>query len=222
LTGSSILPGSLEPFYGECVYVNYAFPFLKTARLISGICRDGRLGEVFRIMVAVSPRFEMVHTPIGWFLDDAVHPLSWLNYAFGDFKLVYSHVGNGRPDIAAILTNGNQTLNLDLYEAHTTRLRFDITVAGTQGVLRTSGGFEPGRFWNFEPVTLNGEAVNEGEFSSPDMDIWFEANCEAVRVFLDVSEGRITRDDALAKGLCDIRKASMIELGLAGMLEKDS
>lgn len=212
-------PDVVQRFSHRPAYVNYAFPFLETAVQMKSFIDQGRLGEVFRIIVNVSPNFDLPHSPLDWFMDDAVHPLSWLNHVFPPFELVHYHSSGARPDISTVLTNGMQTLNLNLYRAPSVQLHFDITVAGTHGVMKTSGGFMPGRCWNFEPVSINGEAVTSGEHSGHHGDIWYHANRRAVGVFLDAVSERISHEQAVNAGLADVAKAACIENGLAMMVK---
>ncbi len=219
LAGAPIASRLVKKHAHNPVFVNYAFPFLETARSLKQLVDHGHAGDVFRIVVNSTVNFPIDHSPVAWFLDVAVHPLAWLNHAFGDFELVQLHNPEGRANISTVLENGNQTLNMNLFQAPWTGLQYDITIVGTSGILRTTGGYQPEKGWNFTPITLNGEPVNAGEYSTAEHDIWFEANCQSVKTFLDVGTGMMTRDEALALGAFDFSKAAQIEQGLRKMLK---
>jgi len=218
--GTAPEPGLFDGLGGTPKFVNYAFPFLDTARALDGLLDDDRLGPVRRILLAVGVRFPLARTPAGWFIDVAVHPLSWLLHRFGEFHLAGHRVGQGDADVSVVLEQPGRQIDVALYDLPSTGIRIDCQLVGERALARLSGGYRPERQWWFEPVLLEGEPVTEGEYSQTE-DIWFRANRRAVGQFCAVVRGESGREDALARGSFDLEKAVGIERMLAPLLREE-
>jgi myo-inositol 2-dehydrogenase / D-chiro-inositol 1-dehydrogenase len=203
------------------VFVNYAFPFLDTAREARRRIEAGELGEVFRVLVDVPFHFERELPAREWFLDLVSHPLSFLNAVFGAFGLVQWHEAPGRTSVSAVMANGAQTLDLALYRAPRECFRVGMTLVGDRAVMRLEGGYEPATRWSFQPLLVDGKPVTEGERSGAE-DVWIRANHRAVGAFLDVVLGRTSREDAGRCGLQGAALAAQVELGLEPMFTDEA
>lgn len=163
------------------VWVNYAFGFLEVAARIRDVVRE--LGTVaradLRIEIAMSPP----RSPGAWFVEVGSHPLAFLAQLFGPFSVVEHRISGDT--LHAVLTNGDQLLHARLGPGSEPGFRFDLALSGDGGSIRARGGYLPERGgWMFEPLVVTGQPRGEGWRSSPERDIWFEANVAAVDAFL--------------------------------------
>lgn len=222
----------LQTLETATVFINYAFPFLDSIRALDRQIDEDRLGTVHRIILQVGVSFPAEKSPIGWFHDVAVHPLSWVLHRFGRFDLERFFVGRGPADVSTLFLNGSQQLDAMLYPLPRTGLRLDWTLIGSRGVACLGGGFQPGREWWFDPLLVDDEPVTRGEYSRGDSrdgrdgdrrleDIWYRANRRAVAQFCAVLRGESTVEGALTRGSFDLRKAAEMERMLAPLLEAD-
>jgi myo-inositol 2-dehydrogenase/D-chiro-inositol 1-dehydrogenase len=218
LLGGKVEPGFLEEFADKPVFVNYAFSFLDTARVIRE--NIDSLGEVFRVSLRCSAFFPFDFEPAEFLEGIVSHELAFLSWCFEPFTIRQFYNESDRTNISLVMTNcHNQVLTIDFMEAHRESINLDLRMYGTSGDLHVEGGYIPGKMWNFTPVKVNGDCVNDGEYST-DCDIWFRANSRLCRLFLDVLEGKCSRKDALDRGLMDISRAAAMEEGLLPLLKK--
>lgn len=217
LAGTACGTESIGRIIPANLYVNYAFPFLETAAVIRDAVRQGIAGSVFGISLNIAVSFPFSYSDAEWFVSVASHELYFLNKLFSPFMMKSFHRDAKRLNVSAIFANGEQTLSLNLYRAHRESLMIDMAMTGEKGSIRVEGGYLPGRNWNFDPVTFNGDRLNEGEYSRGE-DIWMRANAMLVKSFLDLYEGKIPREEAIGRGLADFTCASMIEKGTAPLL----
>ncbi|MEM9556399.1 MAG: Gfo/Idh/MocA family oxidoreductase [Acidobacteriota bacterium] len=228
LTPRPLDASEIDELGAATVFVNYAFPFLDSARRLDGLLAAGRLGSIERVILQVGVRFAAEKSPIGWFHDVVVHPLSWLVHRLGDgFALRHGQVGRGRSNVVACFDDGRRLLDVALYARHREGLHFDLLLVGDAGTARLAGGFAPSRGWRFRPLVLDGDEWGDGEGGGPERgggersggeDIWYRANRRAVGQFCTVVRGHESLADALASGSFDLRKAAAIERMLAPML----
>ena len=80
------------------------------------------------------------------------------------------------------------------------------------------GGYQPGEYWNFCPISINQQNINNGEKSSDKSDIWFQANSKLCQTFCNLVEDKISREEAIKSGLSDLYQASLIESGLENLI----
>jgi predicted dehydrogenase len=217
LTGSAASAEEVLACAPEHLYVNYAFPFLETAGVIRSAVAGGTVGEIHHISLNIAVSFPFDYSDKEWFVSVASHELYFLNHLFGSFTMHSFYSEIGMLNVAMILTNGRQVLSLNLHRAHRESLMLDLAMSGDSGELLVRGGYLPGRNWNFDPVTVNGERINGGEYSQSE-DIWLRANALCVKSFLSVYNGTITRENARDAGLADLSNALLVEKGLSGFL----
>ena len=198
-------------------FVNYAFPFLESTRAVEALLDEGRLGTVERALLRVGVRFDANKDAAAWFHDVASHPLSWLVHRFGRYSLETCHIGPSPTSLGAVFLNGPQQLDVSLYRLPSNGLHIELDLVGERAVVNLAGGFNPQTDWRFEPLRLDGQPVNGGEYDQGE-SIWYRANCRAVANFCAVLRGELSAQDALAAGSFDLRKAALIEQMLAPML----
>lgn len=196
------------------LWVNYAFPFLATARQIRELLPE--LGPVARADLRVEVNLPGGRSPVEMFIDVAVHPLMFLNQLLGAFELADHQVAG--PRFAAALTNGHQLLNARLEIGGDPGFAFDLALIGEAGPMRVRGGYRPGAGWGFEPVQFRREPRGPGERSTGERDIWFAANEALVGTLVAHLRGDIGAAEAEARGLSTGSAALGVERGLAGML----
>jgi len=213
-------PAWLERLSDSRIYVNYAFSFLDSARLLEQKIRNGELGDVHRILLQVGVKFPPDKTPAAWFMDVAVHPLSFLLHVFGPFRIETFAVGKGRANVGVLLSNTDQMLDVSLYDMAVTGIQIDMSVIGTAAKARLSGGFRPGRDWWFEPLLIRNAPFTDGEYRYAE-DIWYRANRRAVRTFCEVLRGERSHADGEALGLFGLAKAAQMETMLAPLLRNE-
>ncbi|RCU50410.1 MULTISPECIES: Gfo/Idh/MocA family oxidoreductase [Corallincola] len=219
LSGARIEPGALAGLGRFPTFVNYPFSFLQTASVINEQLAGNGLGPLSRAILSVGSRFPMEKTPVGWFLDIVAHPLSYLIHSLGPFTLLHHHIGEGISNVSVLLENEGLMLDAQQYRLPETGIQIHLTLVGEQKRLELSGGFRPGDNWRFNPVLVDGQAVNDGEWN--ERDIWYSANCRVVEQFVDVISGRLKHVDALANGLFDLPKAAQLERSLDGLLAQE-
>jgi dTDP-4-dehydrorhamnose reductase len=213
-------PAWLARLAGARIYVNYTFAFLDSARALAQKIQAGALGHVSRILLQVGVRFSPDKSPAAWFMDVAVHPLSYLLHVFGPFRTETFAVGKGRANIGVLLSSSEQMLDVALYDHPATGIQIDMTVIGDSATARLSGGFRPGRDWWFEPLLINDAPFSDGEYRYTE-DIWYRANRRAVRTFCEVLRGERSAADARAAGLFDLGRAAQMETMLAPLLRNE-
>jgi predicted dehydrogenase len=213
-------PAWLDRLADARIYVNYTFAFLDSARALEQKIRAGALGDVHRILLQVGVRFSPEKTPAAWFMDVAVHPLSFLLHVFGPFRTDTFAVGKGRANVGVLLSNTKQMLDVALYDHPATGIHIEMTVIGDSATARLSGGFRPGRDWWFEPLLINDAPFTDGEYRYAE-DVWYRANRRAVRTFCEVLRGERPAADAAAAGLFDLERAAGMEKMLAPLLRDE-
>jgi dTDP-4-dehydrorhamnose reductase len=202
--------GVRRPESSPPVFVNYAFAFLDTARMLKEQLR--RVGPVAHVRLDSRVSLPGTFNVMEWFMETASHPLSWLRHVFG-------------PASTAALERSGNSLSLSLRAGGDLRMDVRFQVGGERGIQHTvsvraaggtlsfSGGYAPGDSWRFSPVLRNAAPVNDGEWL-PD-DCWIRANHRSVGTMIEVFEGALSHEAGLARGLFDPPKAHAVEAALA-------
>lgn len=217
LSGQRVKNSFIEGLKDKNIFFNYAFPQLETAQEIKRIVKADKLGEVYKIIANIAVSFPFEQSDKDWFMDVASHQLYFFNYLFKTFQLENYYLNPDRLDISTQFFNGEQSLNINLYQAYQESLTMDFKLVGEKGELEVSGGYIPEKDWNFSPLKLNSETVSEGEYSN-ETDIWFRANAMNVKLFLDLIDSKLSKSEAVVKGLADLTAAAKIEQGLIDLI----
>ena len=212
-------PAWLARLSASQIYVNYTFSFLDSARVLAQRIRAGHLGKVHRILLQVGVNLPADKAPDEWFMEVAVHPLSFLLNVFGPFRTETFAVGNGRANVGVLLSNAEQMLDVSLYDHPLEGILIDMTVIGESATARLSGGFRVGQDWWFDPLLINGMPFTDGEYHYSE-DVWYRAIRRAVRTFCEVARGERTREEAEAIGLFGLARAAQMETMLAPLLRE--
>ncbi len=141
-----------------------------------------------------------------WFLETASHPISWLLHCFGTFS-------------QSSLTEEDEKLKVDL-RCGDHQLIFNFALAGEPGIehnltiqsnqtLTCKGYYRVGEKWRFEPIWVDGEAINDGEYS--ETDCWQDANQRSVALMLAMFNQSVSWEKGLQLGAFDAQKAILIE-----------
>ena len=204
-------------FDGLPVYVNYTFSFLNSAQVLAEKVREGHLGKVHRILLEVGVNLPADKTPAEWFMEVAVHPLSFLLHVFGPFHTDAFSIGKGHANVGVLMSNAEQMLDVSQYDHPGQGIRIDMMVIGDAANARLSGGFRVGQDWWFDPLLINGMPFTDGEYRYAE-DIWYRANRRAVRTFCEVLRGQRSHEQAEALGLFRLARAAQMETMLAPLI----
>ncbi|KXZ34909.1 sugar nucleotide-binding protein [Vibrio alginolyticus] len=184
--------------------VNYAFAQLNTAKTIEKWLASQTQPCVVNLVTQVN--LPGTFTLKEWFLETASHPISWLLHCFGDYY-------------QSTLVEENGQLIVDL-QCDDHQLRFVFELTGEPGIehnltiqsnqtLTSKGYYRVGEKWRFEPILVNGNAINDGEYS--ESDCWQDANQRSVGLMLAMFNQSISWDNGLQLGAFDAQKAILIE-----------
>ena len=217
LCGRVFDPAWLARLSASPIYINYTFSFLDSARVLAQKIQAGHLGKVHRILLHVGVNLPIEKTPAEWFMEVAVHPLSFLLHLFGPFRTDTFMVGNGQANVGVLLSNADQMLDVALYDHPIPGIHIEMTVIGDSATAQLGGGFRVGQDWWFDPLLINGMAYTDGEYRYAE-DIWYRANRRAARTFCEVVRGERTHADGEALGLFGLARAAQMETMLAPLL----
>lgn len=213
-------PAWVESLSDSPIYINYTFSFLDSARVLAQKINDGHLGKVNRILLQVGVNLPDDKTPAAWFMDVAVHPLSFLLHVFGPFRTETFCVGQGPANVGILLSNARQMLDVSLYDHPFEGIRIDMMVIGDVANARLSGGFRVGQDWWFDPLLINGMPFTDGEYRTAE-DIWYRANRRAVRTLCEVFRGQRSHEEGEALGLFGIARAAQMETMLTPLIRDE-
>ncbi|MGB5587539.1 MAG: Gfo/Idh/MocA family oxidoreductase [Gammaproteobacteria bacterium] len=199
------------------IYINYTFAFLDSAQVLAQKIQAGHLGKVHRILLQVGVNLPIEKTPTEWFMEVAVHPLSLLLHVFGPFRTEMFTIGKGRANVAVLLSNADQMLDVSLYDHPKEGIHIEMTVIGEEASARLSGGFRVGQDWWFDPLLISGMPYTDGEYRYAE-DVWYRANRRAARTFCEVVRGERTHAEGEALGLFGLARAAQMETMLAPLL----
>lgn len=214
LAGAASLDPRAEVAARSHVWVNYAMPFLATAREVARLVRAGRIGPPARARVRVWTRIPggAAEPDLREHMDVAVHPLAFLR------TLVGPMVRRSEPAAGATATleAGACAVHLELGARERPGITVALGLEGAVGSVALEGSWEPGRTWSWGPALLDGAPVTSTE-ARDDGDVWYDANCRAVARFVDVVRGQATAADATGDGLLDGATALELERGVADL-----
>lgn len=178
---------------GRPVYVNYAFPFLETARRMAA--RRAAMGSLARARLDARIALEGIADPAVALREVAIHPLAFLAQLLGPLERE-RHSRDERA-LSMTLRHSGGVLEVRVELGGEPGFHFDLVLeaAGGPGAendreghrsVRASGGYRPGAGWGFDPLWCDGAPwPGDGERSSPGRDIWFEANCAVAGALLE-------------------------------------
>ncbi len=178
---------ALLPRHSPTVWLNYAFPFLDSARVFAKCVRE--TGTVTEVRIVSLHDLPGAMTGPEWFLEIASHPLSFAVHLFGPPRLD-----------ATAQHQADRTKTL--LRAHLGDVPAQITCRAEPGLrgiehrilVRTAGGnialvgrYRTGEPWRFEPVRINDRAVNDGEWTAT--DCWVRANVRSIGTVVKAIRG---------------------------------
>lgn len=191
----------------ERIWVNYAFAFLDTAQQLLGeLPQLGALQQVHcQTRVALPGMFELPR----WLFEAASHPASFLVHALGPLELVSARWASGELVLELWSTQAQCPVRLSCGWGDEPGLSHRIELTGQTGQLSLAGQYRPGQNWYYEPLMRNQQPLGEAEH--PTQDGWLRANYRAIAAWVDWAQGRLSREQALARGLFDAAKAWQLE-----------
>lgn len=193
------------PATADRLYVNYAFGFLQTARAIDRVIAD--LGPPEAVLLDVAVNLPLAFTAEQWFLEAASHPLSWLLLRHGSPTVLQRSIA-----VDAVVVDvraGAVPLRVRLHLEGEPGIQHQVRIDWDRHQLSMRGRYRPEEPWSYDPVLLDGEAINAGEWSAS--DCWLDANAASVRAIVDRFRGV-----GAAAPLFDAGAALMIEDVLLG------
>jgi myo-inositol 2-dehydrogenase / D-chiro-inositol 1-dehydrogenase len=190
-------------------YINYAFPFLDSAKVFAQALH--RLGAPSRVSVATAYDLPLTFTGPEWFLEVASHPLSLVVHLLGEPALLHGSTIAEPHDITRLdLAIGEVEVQARaVHQPGMQGLRHTIRAHTDAGVLQLTGAFHIGQPWRFEPVRLDGVPLNEGEWS-PD-DCWRRANDRSIAAISHAIRTDVAPEKAAAAGLFTQSRAAAID-----------
>lgn len=206
----SLLPGTT-------LFVNYAFPFLPSARAFQQILRGGGVGQVQHVDLVAEVALPSIGTPTEALIEVAVHPLAFLITMLGPLRAT-DYVMNER-FIRMSFASGGPTVSLVVTLGEREGFWFDLGAAGSRNRLCLAGGYRPDTRWRFEAVLLDKDPVFAPVFSDG-QEIWYEANCALVAAFVSLLQGGATASASCDAGLLDGDQALEVERALAPVLQR--
>lgn len=192
------------------VWVNYAFPFLDSARTAANALAAA--GPVRRVDIDVAHDLSLSLSPAAWLLEVGSHPLSYAVHLFGRPHPAGPALDVPPPDAAVDLLLGEDGVPLRLSCRHVPGLAGiaqRVTVDTGRGALDVRGAFRRGQPWRYDPVTLDGVPLDAGV--ADDEDCWFRANRHSIGAALAAIRGDLTPAAAVEAGCTDLAAARAID-----------
>ena len=197
------------PVGGAPTYINYAFPFLDSAKVFSRTLQG--LGGPYWVSVETAYDLPLRFTGPEWFLEVASHPLSLVVDQLGEPTLLTGSTSTD-PHDATRLDLAIDDVEVRVVSRHQPGLdglRHTIRAGTSGGVLELTGAFHTGQRWRFEPVRLDGAPLNEGEWSPH--DCWHRANDRSIDAALDAIRADLAPERSAAAGLFTQSRAAAID-----------
>lgn len=194
--------------HNNCLYISYPFPHLNTAKHLSQEIRNGHLGKLNRICLVVGVNLPYPKTPVEWFVEDVVHPFSFLYTLFDDFEWKGVQFGHGN-NLSVQLSCQGALFDILLCDWPMPGLHFDLTIVGTKNAYQLRGGFRPERGWWFDPLLADSEAITAGEPVTENP--WIRANHSVIQHFIECVEGKISHQEAHRLGMFNLDRAKEME-----------
>ncbi len=200
--------GQFNALQHDCLYISYPFPHLDTAQRLSQEIRSGHLGELNRICLVVGVNLPYPKTQVEWFVEDVVHPFSFLYTLFDDFQWQGVQFGQGN-SLSVQLTCQGALFDILLCDWPMPGLHFDLTIVGNKNAYQLRGGFRPERGWWFDPLLADAQAITPGE--PVEDNPWIRANHRVMQHFVDCVQGNINAQDAHRLGMFNFARAKAME-----------
>jgi len=192
-------------------YVSFPFPFLDSAKQLQQLINSGDFGELLRITVVAGVNLPYPKTPVEWFMEDMIHPISLLTHLFGDMQFLDARQGSGC-NISAQMQCQHALVDLLLCPWPKPGLHFDITLIGSKNAYQLRGGFRPDRQWWMEPLMVDDVAQSNGEAAED--AIWIRANHRVANALIAHQKGEINDQQAMELGLFPLQRALAMEQSL--------
>jgi predicted dehydrogenase len=192
-------------------YVSFPFPFLDSAKQLQQLINSGDFGELLRITVVAGVNLPYPKTPVEWFMEDMIHPISLLTHLFGDMQFLDARQGSGC-NISAQMQCQHALVDLLLCPWPKPGLHFDITLIGSKNAYQLRGGFRPDRQWWMEPLMI--DDVAQGNDQAAEDAIWIRANHRVANALIAHQKGEINDQQAMELGLFPLQRALAMEQSL--------
>lgn len=190
------------------IYISYPFLHLKTAKTLAKAIKEEELGTLTRITLVVGVNLPYPKTPVEWFVEDVVHPFSFLFSLFDDFEFQGVQFGHGN-NLSVQFTCQGALFDVLLCDWPKPGLHFDLTLVGSKNAYQLAGGFRPERGWWFNPLLCDDLPVTPGEPASENP--WMRANYEVMQQIVSSIDKRQTREEICQQGLFDLARAQKME-----------
>lgn len=202
--------GTTSPPRHDRAFVNYAFPFLDSARTLART----DLGTVRRALVQVGVNLDTELPGPEWLREVGCHPLAWIQQQFGTLRPAAHVVRDGQ--LGALFHTRDALVDVALYRLPARGIRYVIEFLGDVGIGRLAGAYSPEQGWRFAPVTVDGEAIAAGEPAGVEdtEDVWYRANRRAAGAFCQLVQGRMDRASAATEGLFSLQDAMRLKVAL--------
>ncbi|KJY81852.1 dTDP-4-dehydrorhamnose reductase [Vibrio galatheae] len=186
------------------ILVNYAFAQLETAKCIEQwLDTQNTACDVILDCYVNLPGDMSVQQ---WFVEVASHPLSWLLHYFGEFS--QAKVTQSDDVISVQLSCGVHRLSINLMLNGEEGIEYQFNIR-SDSTLNCKGYYRVGKKWRFEPVEVDGKAINHGEYT--ESDCWQDANRRSVALMIAMFNRSVDWEFGLRQGAFDTRKAILIE-----------
>lgn len=206
-----LTPDNQEQFnelHHDCLYISYPFPHLDTAKRLHQEVKSGQLGKLNRICLVVGVNLPYAKTSVEWFVEDVVHPFSFLYTLFDDFQWQGVQFGQGN-NLSVQLTCQGALFDILLCDWPMPGLHFDLTIVGSKNAYQLRGGFRPERGWWFDPLLADATAITPGEPIT--CNPWIRANHRVIQHFVECDQGTISQEEAYQLGMFDFARAKEME-----------
>jgi Predicted dehydrogenases and related proteins len=190
------------------IFISYPFLHLETAKTLATAIKKGELGTLTRITLVVGVNLPYPKTPVEWFVEDVVHPFSFLFSLFEGFVFQGVQFGQGN-NLTVQFTCQGALFDVLLCDWPKPGLHFDMTLVGSQNAYQLTGGFRPERGWWFNPLLSDDLPITPGEPASNNP--WMKANYEVMQQIVSSIGKRQTREGIYQQGLFDLARAQKME-----------
>lgn len=190
------------------IFISYPFLHLDTAKALAKAVKEGELGSLTRITLVVGVNLPYPKTPVEWFVEDVVHPFSFLFSLFDGFEFQAVQFGQGN-NLSVQFTCQGALFDVLLCDWPKLGLHFDLTLVGSKNGYQLTGGFRPERGWWFNPLLCDDLPVTQGEPTSENP--WMKANYQVMQQMVSGINTHQTREEINKKGLFDLNRAQEME-----------
>ncbi|MEF1289796.1 sugar nucleotide-binding protein [Vibrio sp. M260118] len=200
------LEGNLQNWSktNQRVLVNYAFSQLSTAKSIEHWLATQK--QPCEITLDSWVNLPGDYSLKEWFLETASHPVAWLLHSLGDYQ--HCDVGEMNDSLKVTLKCGDHSLTINFMLGGEQGIEHKLEIK-SDSVLVSKGYYRVGKKWRFDPILVDGVAVNQGEYS--ESDCWLDANKKSIALMLAMFNQSIDWQHGLKLGAFDTQKALLIE-----------